>query len=74
MMTKRDEELCEMFGISLEDVDREVSKVEAGDYSSWDFSRVMHGNPMQKDRMKIITHAGEKTHGFNREDDSPSKL
>ena len=22
-------------------------------------------------KLQIITHAGEKTHGFNREDDSP---
>ena len=35
-----DEELCKLFGTNIEEVEREVGKVEAGDYSSFDFSRV----------------------------------
>lgn len=50
-----DVELCEMFGISLEDAEREVEKVEAGDYSSWDFSRVMVGSPMDNEKLEMIS-------------------
>lgn len=50
-----DMELCEMFGISLEDAEREVEKVEAGDYSSWDFSRVMVGSPMDNEKLEMIS-------------------
>lgn len=50
-----DKELCEMFGITLEDVEREAGKIERGDYSSWDFSRVMMGSPMQNERMEMIS-------------------
>lgn len=31
-----DKELCMMFGTTPDDVEREVEKVEAGDYSSFD--------------------------------------
>lgn len=47
-----DGELCEMFGTTLEDVEGEVAKVEAGDYSSFDFSRAIMGSPMQGERSK----------------------
>lgn len=50
-----DRELCEMFGTTLEEVEREVTKVEAGDYSSFDFSRVTDGIPMQEDKLRTIT-------------------
>lgn len=50
-----DKELCEMFGITLDDVEREVEKVEKGDYSSWDFSRAMMGSPMQHERMEMVS-------------------
>lgn len=50
-----DRELCEMFGITLEDVTREVDKLENGDLSSWDFSRAMMGSPMQKERMGMVS-------------------
>ncbi len=55
-----DKELCEMFGISIEDVESEVEKVESGDYSSWDFSRVMMGSPMENEKLEVIsTPVGE---------------
>lgn len=41
-----DELLCEMFGSTIEDVEREVERVESGDYSGFDFSRVVVGGPM----------------------------
>lgn len=50
-----DKELCEMFGISIEDAEREVEKLEAGDYSSWDFSRVMMGSPMDNEKLEVIS-------------------
>lgn len=50
-----DKELCEMFGTTLEDVERDVAKVEAGDYSSFDFTRVIMGSPMQEERLKMIS-------------------
>lgn len=50
-----DEELCMMFGTTLDDVEREVEKVEAGDYSSFDFSRVTDGIPMQEDKLRTIS-------------------
>lgn len=50
-----DRELCEMFGTTIEDVEREVDKVEAGDFSGFDFSRVMMGSPMREERLKMIS-------------------
>jgi hypothetical protein len=50
-----DEELCEMFGTSLEEVGRGVAKVEEGDYSDFDFSRAMPGRPMEREKMEMIT-------------------
>ncbi len=50
-----DRELCEMFGTSLEDVEREVSKVEAGDYSDFDFSKAIMGRPMVKEKMEMVS-------------------
>ena len=50
-----DKELCETFGISLEYVEQEVDKVESGDYSSWDFSRVMMGSPMDNEKLEMIS-------------------
>lgn len=50
-----DEELCEVFGTTLEDVEHEVAKVEAGDYSSFDFSRVIMGSPMREERLRMIS-------------------
>lgn len=50
-----DRELCEMFGITLDDVEREVGRVERGDYSSWDFSRAIMGSPMKEEKLKMIS-------------------
>lgn len=50
-----DRELCEMFDLTLEEVEREVDKIEAGDYSDWDFSRAMMGSPMREEKMKMIS-------------------
>lgn len=50
-----DKELCEMFGTTLEDVERDIAKVEAGDYSAYDFSRVMMGSPMQHEKMSMVS-------------------
>lgn len=50
-----DEELCKLFGTSIEEVEREVGKVEAGDYSSFDFSRVIMGRPVVKEKMTTIS-------------------
>ena len=46
-----DRELCEMFGTTLEDVEREVAALEAGDLSAFDFSRTMVGRPMVAEKM-----------------------
>lgn len=50
-----DRELCETFGISPKEVEREVDRVESGDYSSWDFSRAMMGSPIDNDRLEMIS-------------------
>ena len=41
-----------MVGREVGDVEGEVAKVEAGDYSSFDFSRAIMGSPMQGERSK----------------------
>ena len=50
-----DRELCELFGTTIEDVEREVDKVESGDYSSFDFSKVTMGRPLVKEKMETIS-------------------
>ena len=50
-----DEELCKMFGTSMEEVEDIVSKVEAGDYSDFDFSCTTMGRSMVKEKMTIIS-------------------
>ncbi|KFI44921.1 Ribbon-helix-helix protein, copG family [Bifidobacterium bohemicum] len=50
-----DEELYRFFGTTENDVDRTVDKVETGDYSDFDFSRVMQGRPMEKERMETVS-------------------
>lgn len=46
-----DKDLCELFGISLEEVEREVSAVESGDLSAFDFSKTMMGRPMESEKL-----------------------
>ncbi|WEV59477.1 hypothetical protein OZX67_02710 [Bifidobacterium sp. ESL0728] len=50
-----DEELYKLFGTTEDDVNRTVDKVEAGDYSDFDFSQVMQGRPMEKERMETVS-------------------
>ncbi len=50
-----DRELCEMFGTTLENVESEVAKVESGDYSDFDFSKVIIGRPLVKEKMETIS-------------------
>lgn len=50
-----DRELCEAFGTTLEDVEAGVSKVEAGDFSDFDLSRVIVGRPMVKEPMRMVS-------------------
>lgn len=40
-----DEELCREFGTTFEDVEQKVAKVEAGDYSDFDFSKTSTEKP-----------------------------
>lgn len=51
-----DEELYRLFGTTEGDVNRTVDKVEAGDYSDFDFSQVMQGRPMEKERWRRFPH------------------
>jgi hypothetical protein len=50
-----DKQLCEMFGITLEEVAKEVNKIDRDDYSSWDFSRTIKGSPMDHERMTMVS-------------------
>ena len=50
-----DTELCELFGTSVETIEREVAAVESGDLSAFDFGRVMLGRPMTHDKMESIS-------------------
>ena len=50
-----DRELCDLFGTTIEDVEREVAKVELGDYSDFDFSKVIMGRPLAKEKMETIS-------------------
>ncbi|MDO4849489.1 MAG: hypothetical protein Q4B45_06955 [Coriobacteriia bacterium] len=53
-----DRELCELFGTTVDDVERGVAKVESGDYSDFDFSKVTMGRPfttMEKEKMETIS-------------------
>jgi hypothetical protein len=49
-----DEKLCELFGTTLGDVEKEVSALEAGDLSAYDFDGVMVGRPMEEDPLDTI--------------------
>lgn len=50
-----DRELCEMFGTTLEEVEADVARYEAGDFSDFDFSKVIVGRPLVKDELENIT-------------------
>ena len=50
-----DQELCESFGITLEEVQREIDAVESGDLSRYDFSKTIPGRPQDHDKMRNIS-------------------
>lgn len=50
-----DQELCEAFGTTLEQVAEEVARVEAGDYSAFDFSKVIEGVPLYPEKTQIVS-------------------
>lgn len=51
----RDEQLLAEFGLTEEEVERIVSKVESDDLSDFDDSRVMEGRPMEREPMETIS-------------------
>ena len=40
-----DRQLCKMFGTTLEEVEADVEKYERGDFSDFDFSKLIEGGP-----------------------------
>ncbi len=50
-----DERLCEEFGLTMAEVEAMASKVEAGDLSDFDASKVMEGRPLEKEPMETIS-------------------
>ena len=50
-----DKQLSEAFGITLEEVEAIVGKVEAGDYSDFDFSRAIEAMEMPREKMRMIS-------------------
>ncbi len=50
-----DQELCEAFGITLDQVAEEVARIEAGDYSACDFSRIIEGVPLRAEKTQIVS-------------------
>ena len=50
-----DQELCGLFGTTLEDVERDVAAVEAGDFSAFDFSQAMLGRTIEDEKMDAIS-------------------
>lgn len=50
-----DKQLAEEFGLTLDEVEQIVSKVEAGDLSDFDAAKVMDGRPMEHEPMETIS-------------------
>lgn len=50
-----DAEICKGFGITIDEVDAIVAKVEAGDLSDYDQSRVIEGRPLERESMETIS-------------------
>ena len=50
-----DQELCELFGTTLEAVEQDAEAIEAGDFSAFDFSQAMLGRPMEEEKMDTIS-------------------
>ncbi|NHM14626.1 ribbon-helix-helix domain-containing protein [Xiamenia xianingshaonis] len=51
----KDSQLIAEFGLTEEEVERIVSKVESGDLSDFDPSKTMKGRPMEQDPMETIS-------------------
>lgn len=50
-----DKQLAEDFGLTLDEVEQIVSKVESGDLSDFDVSKAMDGRPMEREPMETIS-------------------
>lgn len=51
----KDEQLIKEFGLTEEEVDSIVSKVEAGDLSDFNMSMVIEGRPLDNEPMETIS-------------------
>ncbi len=50
-----DKQLAGEFGLSLDDVERIVAKVESGDLSDFDDSRIIEGRPLEPEPLVTIS-------------------
>ncbi len=50
-----DAKRIEEFGLTDEEVDRIVAKIESGDLSDFDTSKIMDGRPMERESMETIS-------------------
>ncbi|WP_172135442.1 ribbon-helix-helix protein, CopG family [Adlercreutzia sp. ZJ473] len=55
MTTMNDEQICSELGLTMGEVEEIVAKVEAGDLSDYDTSRVMAGRPLEQEPMDTIS-------------------
>ncbi|WP_165046261.1 ribbon-helix-helix protein, CopG family [Adlercreutzia sp. ZJ138] len=55
MTTTNDKQICNELGLTVDEVDEIVAKVETGDLSDYDTSRVMVGRPLEKKPMDTIS-------------------
>lgn len=51
----KDEQIIKEFGLTSEDVERIVQKVESGDASDFDASKIMEGRPLEQEPMETIS-------------------
>ena len=51
----KDTQLIKEFGLTVEEVDRIVKKVESGDLSDFDAAKVMEGRPLEQEPMETIS-------------------
>ena len=47
-MTKRDEQILESIGMTIEEVDKIANACENEDYEMWDESRISYGSPFEE--------------------------
>ena len=50
-----DIDICKEFSITMDNVEKIVSKVESGDLTDYDTSKVMEGRPMEHEPMETIS-------------------